>query len=379
MGVSEQFKDGWFEDVERAAHSPAVLMKQAERPHPDSDGAYSEADLFGDDRLDQRDQLCARLRREGDEDTASRLENCGTELMLACVCCAAKRRAVTHCDRRYCPLCAPYLANERVMKTRKAVEAMKWPLAITLTVRNVPTISREVFAWLLKGFKDLRRTVLWKTCVLGGFSACELTNRGRGWHPHLHILCDCEWLALNVAPPGRFATRDEKQDIFQRASKELEAAWCAAIGQETASVKVRRKFGKEGAVRAAVEAMKYAVKPGALLEARGSAAQAIAAMKGTRLFTGFGSCYGLKLEDEPRGTAPCDNCGNTDGWLPEEIVRSREEKRREARARRDRDDRRRQVKQIEARHRAAAKVTADEALRERLRAAPKMAAQAPVS
>jgi hypothetical protein len=373
MGVSEQISEDWFEDASASPRAVNFAHSRPSKCHPDSDGATSQEDLFADDRLEQRDRLVSRLRREGDEDTAAKLEDCGTEIMLACVCCAAKRRAVTHCDRRYCPLCAPFLALERLKKTEKAILAMKWPLAITLTVKNKLEMTRDVFAWLLKCFKNLRRSVLWTRCVVGGFVACELTNRGKGWHPHLHILCDAEWLALNIAPPGRLASAAEKKRIYQLASKELEAAWCDQIGQMKASVHVRRKFGKKGQLNAAREAMKYAVKPGALLDSKGSAAQVIAAMKGTRLFSGFGNCYGLKLDDEPRGTQPCSNCGNIDGWLPEDIVRSREEKRREARGRRDRDERRKRVKQLEAAHRAAQKAAKDEELRARLRAAPKAA------
>lgn len=289
-----------------------------------NDPVYDAELVFGD-RFDQRDQLCKRLRLEGGEAEAEALEKCGEEVNLACRCCGNRVHAKTHCDKRHCPLCAPFLADERVRKTERQVSMMQWPLAITLTVKNTTTMERAMFAHLLGGFRKVRQTTLWRQTVKGGFVACEITNRGRGWHPHLHILADAEWLSLTTSPPSKRWNHEKKREVFQKASKELEAVWCKAIGQKTASTHVRRKFGKIGATQMQVEAMKYAVKPGALLECKGSALAVIRAMKGTRLFSGFGSCYGAKLDDQSQPRKPCLECGMQDGYVPEAAWRKETE------------------------------------------------------
>jgi len=329
--------------------------------------------LWLDERLEERDRLITRLISEGRFDLSGKLEKCGEEMLLSCVCCAAKRRVLVHCKKRWCPLCAPMLSVERVMRTRKAVLAMKWPLAVTLTIRNTLTITRAVFARLLKGFRRLRQRRVWKDCVRGGFVACELTNRGRGWHPHLHILCDAEWLSLTTAPPAKWMSKAQKKNIFERAAKELEKEWCECIGQKTASVRVRRKYGKAGTVAAQCEAMKYAVKPGALLECESSASEAIDAMTGTRLFSGFGSCYRLKLDDDaPSESRPCESCGEHGGWLPTALVESQRERERESRLTHDRDDRRRANREMNARHKRDLVELKAAQLAARLSAVPKV-------
>lgn len=262
-----------------------------------------------------RDCLCARLEEEGGEREAAVLRRCGEEIQMVCTCCGAERVAFNHCDRRYCPLCAPALSAERVAKTRRAVEAMQWPLAITLTVKNVPRLSRSVFAGLLKSFRKLRQRVLWRSCVIGGFVACEVTNRGAGWHPHLHILADCEWLGL-FTPRRLRRTRE----AWAASAQELERDWSACIGQESSSVRIRRKAGRDGAFSAQMEAMKYSVKPDALLSAEGSALDVIQAIRGVRLFSGFGSCYGIKLDEKKPRAKPCEGCGERGTWLPGAIV-----------------------------------------------------------
>jgi hypothetical protein len=69
--------------------------------------------------------------------------------------------------------------------------------------------------------------------------------------------------------------------------------------------------------------MKYTVKPGDLVNCKGSAATVIRAMKSTRLFRGFGSCYRLRLDDEPgKGPCTCEACGEACSQIPEDAFAS---------------------------------------------------------
>jgi len=321
-----------------------------------------ERELDREARRSMRDCLCARLDDEGGASEADVLRRCGEEVGLVCTCCGAEKMAIQHCDRRYCPMCAPALSAERVSKTRRAVEAMRWPLAVTLTIKNVPRLSRSVFGGLLKSFRKLRQRVLWRSCVVGGFVACEVTNRGKGWHPHLHILADCEWLAIHARPPRRADSAEARAAAFRASASELERDWSAIVGQDQSSVRVRRKAGRDGAVSAQMEAMKYSVKPDALLAGEGSALEVIQAIKGVRLFSGFGSCYGLKLDEKKPPARPCAICGEVAPVLPARLVESLLSRSREDRPMREASGRRAAFARMEAEiaHRnAVAKADAD--------------------
>jgi len=277
---------------------------------------YEDQLLWRQKEDDERDRLIEKLLQEGDEKHARILEKCGEEFRMKCVDCNARRVVFAACKKRWCPRCAPSLAHERVLKHQRAVLAMKWPLHVTLTRANVADLTRETLVQLLKAFRKLRQRRLWKLTVRGGFVSLELTNRGEGWHPHLHIVCDCEWLSLRVCPPRRADTQEAKAQKFKSASCELEQCWAEILEQKTASICVRRVHGAAGEKNAAVETMKYAVKPGALLESEGRASDVIRAMERTRLFRGFGSCAKLKL-DTPREPSVCE-CGACNSFVPEE-------------------------------------------------------------
>lgn len=270
---------------------------------------------------DLKDRLAARLEREGRTDLASILDQCGVEIFLRCSECQERVRGCARCKKRWCPVCAVAISAERVSKFAAAVLKMRWPLHITLTLANTHDLDASTLRGLLRAFRRLRQRRCWKDSVRGGFASLEITNRGNGWHPHLHIIADCEWFGVTTAPPSRSMSREQKLARFRAASAELGSEWANIVGQETASVRIRRRYGGDaGAKSLALETMKYAVKAGDLLSARGSAAEIIDAMRSVRLFRGFGSCYRLKLDEQPKEPCPCGNCGALKSMMPEDVL-----------------------------------------------------------
>jgi len=271
---------------------------------------------------DLKDRLAARLDREGRSDLSAILDACGVEIFLRCSECQERTKGRARCKKRWCPICAVSIAAERVAKFASAVRALKWPMHITLTIANEPDVTADTLRRLLKCFRRLRQRRCWKDTVRGGFASLEITNRGNGWHPHLHIIADCEWFGLRTAPPSRSWSREKKHARYIEASTELGDEWADIVGQASASVRIRRKYGGDaGAKHLALETMKYAVKAGDLLKSRGSAAAVIDAMKSVRMFRGFGSCFRLKLDDEaPKEPCTCAACGCAGTIMPEEVL-----------------------------------------------------------
>lgn len=300
----------------------------------------SEGEMWLTRATDLKDRLSKRLEIEGGGKYSRILDGCGQDMWLRCTECSTRKRGRTHCKKRYCPLCAPSYAAARVDQYAAAVERMQWPLHLTLTIANVADISTATLKKLLHNFRKLRQKNLWKKTVRGGYASLEVVNTGHGWHPHLHVIADAEWIALKTPMPKRWMTQDRKAELYQSASAELGAVWAKTISQPTASLRIRRKHGGDaGARQLAVEALKYSVKAGDLLTCRERATDLLIAMEKVRMFRSFGKNYG-KLEAKKKTPCKCEKCDAENSFRPEEVLEKKElhgewsEHKRDKRARR---------------------------------------------
>jgi|HubBroStandDraft_1064217.scaffolds.fasta_scaffold12753_2 hypothetical protein len=173
------------------------------------------------------------------------------------------------------------------------VERFKWPLFVTLTMKNVDDLSSGGVRQLRRAFGKLRHRKLWSKSVRGGVATVEVTNIGNGWHPHLHTVIDCHWLAWKTKPPLPKDPIALKKEKYTNAAIELEAAWSKCLGQATSSVKVKR------ADRFTItkEVVKYTVKAEDLVESEGRIGDLIRALDSCRLMTTFGTAHGQKVKD----------------------------------------------------------------------------------
>ena len=293
---------------------PFIEPDPLETPEP-SDGDTSEE--FNRARKD-REKLKARLEEEEAEDLLEKIEKCGRKLNLHCTSCGRIHQTETRCNLKWCPVCSRKRAARLSMKYRKASRLMEWPMHVTLTRKNMSWINESDIDALKKGFKALRRRSIFVDNVIGGVKAVELTNTGKGWHPHLHVLCDCKWLSNTVPEPMKWHSRAMKANLCQRASQELQEEWSDCIGQLVSSIKVRRCDGHT----AVAEVLKYAVKPGDLVTSPDPVAEAIRAISAGRLVSAFGTLYNMRaeLKDEEKPSMPCPSCGAAKAWMPEEQV-----------------------------------------------------------
>lgn len=275
------------------------------------------------DRRQQLEKLKRRLHREERLDLVAILEGCGQDFRLVCKDKGHLRVVKTHCKKRWCPMCAPMLAAERVAVVEKIVAAFQWPLILNLTVINVEAITAADLRGILKAFRKFRQRGIGKL-IRGGFASVEISHTGNGWHPHLHIICDCEWLSLTTTPPKRWWSDARKAATYREASSEVEREWSQCVRQKQSNVFVQRVKTQSRARKAAREQIKYTLKGEDLAKCEGEAGELIDAMKKVRLYRGFGSCYRLKLDEEAeRKPCACETCGCIQ-WEPEECEQARE-------------------------------------------------------
>lgn len=267
-----------------------------------------------------RSKILARLQAEEEEELAMMLAKCGEPFLLHCSSCGFQHLAERRCGRKWCPVCVRKIATQRSLKYERAAALCKWPLFLTLTRANIGELARDDIADLMKRFTKFRRQVFWKKNVVGGVACCEITNTGKGWHPHLHCLLDCQWLAIKTPYPHSSLSRDRKKKLYQRAAQELMENWSKCIGQLLSSVYVKRTTGAD----IAKEVCKYAVKGSDLVESPDPIGPAIWAMTGTKLVRTFGSFFGknLLLPEEKKLPLPCPACDAKNAWVTEEQVRA---------------------------------------------------------
>lgn len=286
--------------------------KSAAKPRPSVD------ETEGLTAFELRDLLRRKLAREGREDLAFILEGCADILELPCVCCGKTLVVERGCKKRWCPVCAPRVTAARIMRVESIVARFQWPLAVTLTRTNVlaPEDCIESFK---KAFAGFRETVFWERNVKGGVVGFEVTHRGNGFHPHLHTLVDCEWLAVTTPKPRRGMSKKQVESLCSRAQEELSEVWGAYVQGSKATVWANRAYGNS-----LMETLKYSVKPGDLLRKTCRAGDLIDMIDAGRTMQTFGHAHAssrsfVGREDPPEQLKPCDGCGGFKTLLPKEI------------------------------------------------------------
>lgn len=290
-------------------------MKSADKPRKNP-SEKSDGFLVAQD---QRKRLAERLRAEDAEDLALMLDGCGQTMRLRCACCGHAKEVEQRCRKRWCPVCCRKIAAERVAKYTYAVARMQWPLFVTLTVAN------SLEAWegikrLKSAWGKMKRRKWFQACdVKGGITAIEITNKGSGWHPHLHSVIDCRWLAVATPRPQRGETA-EGWDLKKKSAKaELDAEWASVTKQVTASTFIKRLDRLD--LR---EVLKYAADPGTLLGEEGNVSELIRAIDKFRMVQPFGSCMGISAEIEQLAAEdyngkPCPSCEGR-AWMPVMVI-----------------------------------------------------------
>lgn len=223
----------------------------------------------------------------------ARLELCGNYLVFhhyyteGLIRLAGLRSCKQHL---LCPLCAIRRGAKALKayldkyKTLKAADVLLTPYLVTFTVKNGEDLLRT-FQHLQGAYKKLlnrrrhwfkgTRGARWTEAVKarGAVWSYEVTNKGKGWHPHLHAI----WLS-HEAP--------DKQA--------LRAEW-EAITKDSFMVDVR-PIDRADPAEGFCEVFKYFTKFSELSPEHN--VEVYETFKGKRLLDSFGCFRGVKVPDE---------------------------------------------------------------------------------
>lgn len=220
------------------------------------------------------------------------LNRCGEdEIYCTCKGCGKCDTFYYRCSLKFCPLCNWRIARNRADLLKTWVRRIEQPKHIVLTATNEAVLTRSSFRRMMQAFAKLRRWKVWRE-VRGGCVSMEVTNKGQGWHLHLHILADVRWM-----PP-----------------QELAVKWAKAMGHHTAFIKVKDARG----AAYLGEVTKYVVKGAELSKwPAEEIAQFIHSIQGIKFFSTFGSLFKIRrsvreeMEAAKPARQPCP-CGCSD-------------------------------------------------------------------
>jgi hypothetical protein len=216
-----------------------------------------------------------------------------------------------------------------VKKYGPVVDTFTAPLFVTFTTQNFSAHSKKTTGLreTRRAFTRLRAQRWWKRTVRGGVASLEMTRRRKGWHPHVHALLDCTWLAITTPSPRPGLTKDQFKRLARIAAEELAAQWTLSLGGRPGSVKIRRVRVRENQTIADClrEVMKYSVTSESLDNITGKLGLLLDELSLTRNLVSFGSAYRHPaLKKQPRDGKPCECCGAFGTYLPAELIEAHE-------------------------------------------------------
>lgn len=265
-----------------------------------------------------RAALLERLEAEDADDLSEPLRKCGKEDELTCTCCGERWQIFKRCNRKWCPACQRALATRASLRYTGICASFQWPIFVTLTAKNWDDLDTDMVRHMRRSLGKLRRLRWWTKSVKGGIAGIEVTNTGKGWHPHLHMVLDCRWLAVSSTAPPTHWSADAKRTRYTQANHEVRDQWSLCLGRK-GNVKTKRatpsESGKSKGI--AAEIIKYSVKGSDLLQCQDPIAPILRMLDGTRLLTSFGSAYGhLRDWDKVKVPTACNQCGQSGNWVP---------------------------------------------------------------
>ena len=279
--------------MEAENENPRVEVILAEDSKPGADGAaglpgkltrYSEARR-------KALQMQSFAAQAGHVKEAKKLADCANYLLFRHYYTVDKVRlhAASFCKKHLlCPMCAirrgakmlkAYLdKHEAVMSEHGHLR----PYLVTLTVKNGPDLAERLnhLRGAMRRMSQARRDHLSNprknrrvefAASMGGFHSIEVTNKGQGWHPHVHMI----WLCAS-----------------EPDQKALSAEWHVWTG-DSFIVDVRPLHDP---VEGFLEVCKYALKFSDLDEADNWHAYEV--MSGQRLIDSHGLMRGVEIPDD---------------------------------------------------------------------------------
>lgn len=237
-------------------------------------------------------KMAGALREYGETDLARDLKRCGVSKQLwVCGDCGDTSYVDYSCRKRICALCAWKQAKERATQVEQLFKTMSKPKWLTLTMERANDLGSGVRK-IRQAFSKWRRLKSIKKRIRGGIYQIECKPKADGWHVHLHVLIDAEFIPKPI----------------------IWRTWAYSLNQKIASVDIQ---GNLSGSKVAHYICKYATKPHEISAENADAAlDYLDTLTNQRLFGTFGNCHNAL--EKPKNGEPlrCPHCGGHSCYLP---------------------------------------------------------------
>lgn len=206
-----------------------------------------------------------------------RFSNCGAAMVLQVSEDGQDMRIVcVRCKDRFCVACGSERAGGFAERVAQHI-AGRVTRFVTLTLRASNTPLADQLDRLYRSFAALRRRQACKGVFAGGaaFVECKIGEGSGLWHPHLHILCEGQYMDC----------------------RELSREWHKVTGDSSI---VKIKAVPDNTARARY-VTKYVTKPAdsSVFNVPAMLDEFMCAIGGRRLCLTFGTWRGIKLDEDP--------------------------------------------------------------------------------
>ncbi len=226
-------------------------------------------------------RIATALFAGGLPDDGYQINYCGEdEVIVVCKGCARPERVTVRCKHRLCPRCARTRSKKLGKQYEPVMRAMRFPVHLVLTLKNVERIESETFTHIRRCFGRLIRRKLFRSCR-GGFYSIETTRKGRGWHVHIHAILDCAYIPVQ-----------ELSHVWEKITGGSRIVWI-----------------EKADPRGLQYVLKYITKVADFVNEPDAVAEYCEAVRGQRLVQTFGKVlYGQTKPDE--WVLRCPGCGS---------------------------------------------------------------------
>ena len=125
------------------------------------------------------------------------------------------------CGSKLCPACSANQSREMRKRARKAVHSLgngdyfvRWrSVVLTMPLQRGASILKSIEK-INDAFRRMTNRKFWKTRVRGGIKSVEFTVRPDGYHVHIHLLIQAEYLPVNAENERRFSRLTARRRLF---------------------------------------------------------------------------------------------------------------------------------------------------------------------
>jgi hypothetical protein len=255
---------------------------------------------------------------------AERFSNCGADfVVIECSNCGTRHTLSVNCGLRICQGCTAKRYTKLYSKYRNLLQS-KHPgklSLLTLTIKNVATLDRNIVKTLIQSFLKFRRRTYVKKRLIGGLWCMEVKGTAGNYNLHIHAVIEHIYFgrpsrreASQISIPERLAETkgiSSRQDLLNYSEKDIGQIILSAIWQDITTdpvIDIRRVRSHKDALR---YVLKYVTKPPDL-EAPKDFVEFLMAFSCIPMLKTFGSWY--NAIEFPKLFIMCMNCNSIMSW-----------------------------------------------------------------